>query len=159
MASFCILRSKANINYVKGTKEDKKKFLICADFKRGNLSPRKAVKIFSSSVCVCVCARKEEKPLNSRWSDFLLKRCQNVTESEVFFFFFSLIDISQIPNAFLLSNYSCNSNHVSTPSCNVALKQSISSLYLVETLMIFLSQRSLVNCRRSAHPERSVQVP
>ena len=110
-------------------------------------------------VCVCVCARKEEKPLNSRWSNFLLKRCQNVTESEVFFFFFSLIDISQIPNAFLLSNYSCNSNHVSTPSCNVALKQSISSLYLVETLMIFLSQRSLVNCRRSAHPERSVQVP
>ena len=29
---------------------------------------------------------KEEKPLNSRWSDFLLKLCQNAIESEVFFF-------------------------------------------------------------------------
>ena len=59
--------------------------------KEGNLSPRKAVKAFCSSwrrggVCVCVCVGKEEKPLNTRWSDFLLKLCQNAIESEVFFF-------------------------------------------------------------------------
>lgn len=42
MASFCILRSKANVNYVKGTKEDKKKFLICADLKRGKSFPQES---------------------------------------------------------------------------------------------------------------------
>lgn len=71
----------------------------------------------SSFLRVC---KEEKKPLNSHWSDFLLKLCQNVVESEVFFF--SLIDISQIPDAFLLSNYPCNVDHVSTPSCKTALK-------------------------------------
>ena len=74
-------------------------------------------------------------------------------------FLFSLIDISQIPNACLLSNYSCNSKHVSTPHCKMALRYSISSVYLVETLLGFLSQMSLANSLRPAHPERSVEVP
>lgn len=41
MASFCILGSKANANYVKGTKKDKK-FLICADLKRGKSFPQES---------------------------------------------------------------------------------------------------------------------
>lgn len=104
---------------------------------------------------LCVC-KEEKKPLNSHWSDFLLKLCQNVVESEVFFF--SLTDVSQIPDAFLLSNYSCNPDHVSTPSCKTALKQNVSSMYLVETLMVFLLQMSLANSLRPAHPERSMEL-
>lgn len=42
MASFYILRSKANVNYVKGTKEDKKNFLICADFEKGKSFPQES---------------------------------------------------------------------------------------------------------------------
>lgn len=104
-----------------------------------------------------MCVYKEEKkPLNSHWSDFLLKLCQNVVESEVFFF--SLIDISQTPDAFLLSNYFCYPHHVSTPSCKTTLKQNVSSMYLVETLMVFLLQTSLANSLKPAHPERSMEL-
>lgn len=139
----------------KEQRKTRKNFSSVQTLKEGNLSPRKAVKMFCSSfVCVCVC--KEEKPLNSHWSHFLLKLCQNVIEREVFFF--SLTDISQIPNECTLSNYSCNSNHVSTPSCRTALRQSNSSVYLVETRMVFLSRMSLAGSLRPARPERSMEV-
>lgn len=138
----------------KEQKKTRKNFSSVQTWKEGNLFPRKAVKMFCSSF-FCVC-KEEKKPLNSHWSDFLPKLCQNVVESEVFFF--SLIDISQIPDAFLLSNYSRSPDHVSTPSCKTALRQTVSSLYLVETLMVFLSRMSLVKSLRPAHPERSVEL-
>lgn len=138
----------------KEQRKTRKIFSSVQTLKEESLFPRKAVKMFCSSF-LCVC-KEEKKPLNSHWSDFLLKLCQNVVESEVSFF--SLIDVSQIPNAFLLSNYSCNSDHVSTPSCKTALKQSVSNMYLVETLMVFFSQMSLANSLRPAHPERGAEV-
>lgn len=84
MAPFCILKSNTSVNYVKWTKEDKKN-LICRDVKRvGDLSPGKLLKCFVA-LCVCVC-EEDKKPLNRHWSDFSLKLCQNVVESEASFF-------------------------------------------------------------------------
>jgi hypothetical protein len=104
---------------------------------------------------MCACVKK--KPLNSHWSDFVLKLCQNMAEREIFLF--SLIYINQIPGAFLLSNYSCNSDHMCTPNCkNGTSEEEYLPKILVQTLMSFYSQMSLANSLQPAHPERSMEV-
>jgi hypothetical protein len=159
MASFWLLKA----NNVKCTKEDKKNFLICTDMKKKEIFfPKKAVQCFVA-LCVCVCARTcmcacvKKKPLNSHWSDFVLKLCQNMAEREIFLF--SLIYINQIPGAFLLSNYSCDSDHMCTPNCkNGTSEEEYLPKILVQTLMSFYSQMSLANSLQPAHPERSMEV-
>lgn len=120
---FLYARVKSQRKLCERNKGRQEKFShLCRLEKREIFSPGKLLKCFVA-LFVRVC-KEEKKPLNSHWSDFLLKLCQNVVESEVLFL--SLIDISQIPDAFLLSNYSCDSDHVSTLSCKRAVQQSVS---------------------------------